>query len=225
MQSIHLKETESTQTYLKQNYADLHQEILVSTSRQTGGHGRRGTHWQHLPEALAFSFTLKPNDTLTLTPLEVGCLLANFFSPELLVKWPNDLINSKKEKVGGIICQLVGDVIVVGVGINLYVDSALSFDFPYPIGGIFTDKPELKENFHQSLPEEIYQFILKNRLSPSEVQSQFSKYCSHQEQEVKITDHSKEFNGKFVGITIHGEAILEQDGVRTNVLTGSLRPN
>ena len=225
MQSIHLKETESTQTYLKQNYSDLHQEILVSTSNQIGGHGRRGTQWKHLPDALAFSFTLKPNDTLTLTPLEVGCLLAKFFSPKLLVKWPNDLINDRKEKVGGIICQLVGDVIVVGVGINLFVDPAMDFDFPYPIGGIFPEKPNLKNDFYESLPQELYQFILENRLTPLQVQSEFSKFCSHQAQEVKITDQKREFTGKFVGITVHGEAILEKDGIETKVLTGSLRPN
>ncbi len=225
MQTLHLDEVDSTQAYLKQNYHNLKENILISTTHQTGGHGRRGTFWKHLDQALAFSFTLEPNEELTLTPLEVGCLLADFFGPKLLLKWPNDLINEKKEKVGGIICQLVGETIVVGVGVNLYVDPNEEFDFPYPIGGLFNQSPQLKDNFHSSLPHEIYNYILKNRLSPQQVSAQFSKYCSHLNQSVKITDHAKEFTGYFVGISTMGEAILENNGVKVNVLTGSLRPN
>lgn len=225
MQSLHLAEVDSTQSYLKQNYHDLHDEILISTSHQTGGHGRRGTAWKHLEQALAFSFTLKPSKELTLTPLEVGCLLARFFSPSLLLKWPNDLINIRNEKVGGIICQLLGDTIVVGVGINLYVDPKQDFDFPYPIGGLFENKPELKENFHESLPQDIYSYILKHRLEPKEISEQFTKYCSHLNKRVKITDHAKEFSGYFLGISTLGEAILESNGEKTNILTGSLRLN
>jgi len=225
MRSLHLTEVDSTQSYLKQNYHNLHQEILVSTSHQTGGHGRRGTAWKHLDQALAFSFTLKPHEELTLTPLEVGCLLAEFFSPSLLLKWPNDLINDRKEKVGGIICQLVGDSIVVGIGINLYVDPSEEFDFPYPIGGLFKEKPDLKDDFHSTLPMELYHHILKNRLSAQQVSEKFNKYCSHLNQNVKITDHGKESNGYFLGISTRGEAILESDGEKINVLTGSLRPN
>jgi len=225
MRTIHLREVESTQSYLKQNYHNLQEEILVSTSHQTGGHGRRGTTWKHLDQALAFSFTLKPNEKLTLTPLEVGCLLSKFFSPYLSLKWPNDLINDRKEKVGGIICQLVGDIIVVGVGINLYVDPSIEFDFPYPVGGLFKDKPDLENNFHSTLALELYRHILKNRLSPQQTKENFIKYCSHLNQQVKITDHTKEFSGYFLGISPLGEAILESNGEKIKVLTGSLRPN
>ncbi len=225
MQKIHLNEVDSTQTYLKQNFHNLKDEILVSTSHQTGGHGRRGTYWKHLDQALAFSFTIQPNVELTLTPLEIGCLLADFFSPKLLLKWPNDLINENKEKVGGIICQLVGETIVVGIGINLFVDPKEVFDFPYPIGGLFLEEPQLKDSFHSTLPLEIYQHVLRNRLSPEEISKRFSKYCSHLGQNVKITDHAKEFTGYFRGISTLGEAILESDGQIINVLTGSLRPN
>lgn len=223
MQSIHLEEVDSTQSYLKQNYHNLHQEILVSTSHQTGGHGRRGTTWKHLDQALAFSFTLNPNEELTLTPLEVGCLLAEFFSPVLNLKWPNDLINDRKEKVGGIICQLVGDVIVVGVGINLYIDPTEHFNFPYPIGGLFKERSDLKDNFHSTLPIKLYHYILKNRLSAQQVSDNFIKYCSHLNQHVQIIDHDKQYTGYFLGISTLGEAIIQLNGKRTNILTGSLR--
>ncbi len=225
MQSIHLKEVDSTQTYLKQNYSDLKENILVSTSHQKGGHGRRGTHWEHLDEALAFSFTIKPSEVLTLSPLEIGCLLADFFSPELLLKWPNDLINKKQEKVGGIICQLVGETIVVGVGINIYVNPTQIFNFPYPIGGLFEQKPNLDTEFKSILPNKLYQHVLNNRLTINQIKSQFNQYCAHLNQEVKITDHQKEFTGRFIGISDHGEALLEKEGHITKVLTGSLRLN
>jgi len=223
MQTLHLVEVESTQSYLKQNYHDLHEEILISTSYQTGGHGRRGTTWKHLDQALAFSFTLTPNEELTLTPLEVGCLLAEFFSPTLSLKWPNDLINNRNEKIGGIICQLVGDTIVVGIGINLYVNPSEDFDFDYPIGGLFDTKPELEENFHSELPVKLYHHILEKRLNSKQVSENFTKYCSHLNQYVMITDHTKIYAGYFLGISTRGEAIIESNGERINILTGSLR--
>lgn len=227
MQTLHLPTVDSTQSYIKNHFQDLRSPILVSTSKQDAGHGRRGSQWRHLENALAFSFTLEPNQTLTLTPLEIGCFLAKYFSPYLLLKWPNDLINTKGEKVGGIICQLVEGTIVAGVGINLYVteEERREFNFPYPVGGIFEEKQEWQSDFASTLPCEIYKSLLTKRMDEKIIQEEFKKYCFHLDQQVTITDHQNSSQGKFIGISTFGEALLETEGAIQKVLTGSLRPS
>jgi len=224
MQHLHIKECASTQTLLKDNFVDLSQPILVSTDFQNQGIGRRGSPWSHLEHALAFSFTLPLNRTLTLTPIEIGCLLADYFAPNLFMKWPNDLLNIKKEKVGGILCQLVGENLVVGVGLNLFVTGSAHFD--YPIGGIFENSQNLNNNFKEDLPLELYKYIRKSRVEPEAVQHKFKKYCSHLGQRVSIIDHQREDLGRFIGISSLGEALLsldDEDNSVLKILTGSLR--
>lgn len=222
MQHIHLQECPSTQTLLREKFADLSQPILVSTDLQTEGFGRKGSDWSHFGHALAFSFTLSLNETLTLTPLEIGCLLAEFFSPNLFVKWPNDLINANGEKVGGILCQLVGKNLVVGIGLNLYLKDQKLID--YPIGGIFTDCPQFEEDFKKVLPKKISTFIRENRLTSTLVEKKFRKYCCHMTKEVTIIDGSIKKSGQFIGISPQGEALLKNINNETiKVLTGSLR--
>lgn len=222
MHHTHLETCISTQSILKENFSDLSKEILVSTDNQTQGFGRKGSNWSHFEYALAFSFTLPLNETLTLTPLEIGCLIADFFKPSIFLKWPNDLINRKGEKVGGILCQLIGKNLIVGIGLNLFVQEEKSFE--YPVGGVFESLPELAIQFKETLPKELTLHIRNQRLSAHSVKEHFNKYCCHLGREVLIVDGTIEKKGKFMGITEHGEALLkDQEGIMIKVLTGSLR--
>ncbi len=225
MHHIHLKETASTQQAIKEAMTRGSQDLLVSTDHQSHGFGRQGAPWSHFDEALAFSFTLEPNETLTLTPLEIGILLAKFFKPNVLLKWPNDLLNNRNEKTGGILCQLVGEKIVVGIGINL-ISGKKEKSFDYPVGSLFKERSQLKGNYKKLLPFEIVEHIKKNRLSSEETREIFFNYCAHRNQNVEIINGSQSISGKFVGIGENGEALLENDqGKISKHLTGSLRFN
>lgn len=225
MQHVHLQKTPSTQSALKELLAQNPGDYLISTDFQSQGVGRQGAPWSHFNEALAFSFTLKANDTLTLTPLEIGILLAKFFKSELLLKWPNDLLNSQKEKVGGILCQLVGDIIVVGIGINLISPKEMP-QFDYPVGSLFESGTNLKEDYKEALPLEIVTFIKANRLNPIQVQEEFFQFCAHKDQEVTIVNGKESVSGIFRALGANGEAILEDSNQeRSSHLTGSLRFN
>jgi len=226
IQHIHLPQTSSTQSLLKEhlkNHASGH--ILISTEKQTDGVGRRGHNWDHFSDALAFSFSLAPSQALTLTPLEVGLHLANFFSPNSTLKWPNDILNQKNEKSGGIICQLLNDTILVGVGINILTPKNLeNQNYPYPVGGLFSEKELLSKSFKKDLPRLIYEAILNNRLSNREIIEKWSEHCCHFQQVVTIQDGTQKHTGTFLGISSSGEArLLKADGSEVNVLTGSLR--
>lgn len=223
MHHIHLTQTLSTQEDVKKALHQNPGEYLVSTEKQSRGVGRQGSEWHQFEDALAFSFTMTPNETLTLSPLEVGIHLANFFSPKLVLKWPNDLLSTEGEKIGGIICQLVGKVIVVGIGINLKMPKNLP-KFPYKVSSLFSEKEQLKEDIKKDLPLKIVNYILSNRLSADLVREKFLKKCVHMNKLVTILNNELDVSGKFVGIGQNGEALLESEGNdQLKILTGSLR--
>ncbi len=223
---LHLNKTESTQTDLKlivqEKMLTPDSTYLISTDNQQMGVGRQGTNWVHIENAIAFSFIIKPSHTLTLTPLEVGAHLARYFSSRVKLKWPNDLLNEKNEKVGGIICQYYKDLIIAGIGINLIYNE--NHDFPYAVGGIYPHEYLLEDDFKKKLPLDIYTHILNNRLSDLQIKNEWNTYCAHKEKLVTISDRKSVVKGHFHSIGTNGEAIVENsNGEFEKVLTGSLR--
>ncbi|TNE98185.1 MAG: biotin--[acetyl-CoA-carboxylase] ligase [Deltaproteobacteria bacterium] len=232
MHHVHLESTDSTQTYLKQNLEALRtieQNVLVSTSKQMAGYGRSDNEWEFLENALAFSFTLEPNEELTLTSLEIGVLLTKFFKSydnlELLLKWPNDLLSPEQAKVGGILCTYKDPkTILVGVGINVGKMSIDKNKFPYPVASLSEDLI-LKEEDYMEMPRAIYDYILANRIRKNALKEQWDKVCIHLHQKVRIVDGANETKGIFRGIDHDGSALLDVDGKMTKVITGSLFMN
>ena len=223
MHHVHLEETPSTQSYLKENWKSLYSEnpnVLVSTSKQTQGQGRQGNNWHDFPNSLAFSFLLQPNEEFTLSSLELGVLLCRFFKDELKLKWPNDLINLKNEKCGGILCQVIEkNLLVVGMGINLESDQSVKGKLPAGIIQI----QETYHNIQEELPEKIYQYILNNRLNQDTIQKEWNQFCFHLNQKVRIEDSNTKEVGTFVGIGPIGEALIQnEEGKIKKVLSGSL---
>jgi len=106
MKHIHLDKVASTQNYLMKDPSFLNSNSLISCERQTAGYGRHERVWDDFTESLCFSFSLMPNESLSLTPLEIAISLSQFFkihfNTELQLKWPNDILRDNK-KCGGII--------------------------------------------------------------------------------------------------------------------------
>jgi BirA family transcriptional regulator, biotin operon repressor / biotin---[acetyl-CoA-carboxylase] ligase len=228
MKHIHHTTIDSTSLYLKDHFKELthdDQQILVSTNEQTKGRGRSDHSWAQPENSIAFSFTLKPCSLLTLTSLELGILLARFLKGKLYLKWPNDIINLDLKKCGGILCQLINkESLIIGIGLNLGKVSSDNYNFDYPIGSV---NPELnlKEEDYKNIPEEIYQFILENRLTPDEIINSWNSYCFHKDKEVKIIDGETSHQGIFKRIDKDGAAILEIENEEKIVMCGSLFVN
>ena len=221
MFQIHLEECGSTQEYFKQNWKKFKAEhphendFIVSTTNQTKGIGRRKNAWNHFRNNLAFSFNLKAHAQVTLTSLEVGILLCCYFQKHFKVrpylKWPNDLINQKREKLGGILCHFLKlDTIVVGCGLNLYLEEneKQNENYKLKLGGLLTDIPS-DDQFRKTLPYQIAKFVQQNRLTQQEVISKWPHFCGHLNTSVKIGDLQSAQKGIFKGIGPQGDAILE----------------
>lgn len=231
----HFESLGSTQTYLKENLSNLtskDHDVLVSTDRQTDGIGRSGAQWVDFKNNLALSFTLSPTDPITLTSLECAVLISTFFKShwkiDLNVKWPNDLMNSKQEKCGGIILHNSNNIIICGVGINLDAEKheieRIERDSSKPAIGSLLHEALSYDLNKKELSKNIYEFILNNRLSKEEIMDLWNKCCHHLNQLVRIYDNpTQSVEGYFRGIGSLGEALIETSpGKIEKIYSGSL---
>jgi len=217
MHHIHLDQCASTQEYLK-NYLEegSFQEVIISCSEQTDGKGRQGKSWIQGSHSLAFSFSLKPNPIVSLTSLEIGVLISMFFkskfSLDIKLKWPNDLMVQDFKKCGGILCQTYEKYLLVGVGINLGEIDFSPKDLSIEIASL----PIIGNQ--KDLPQEIYNYILQNRLSPEMTRSSWESLCAHLNREVVIENE----RGFFMGIGESGELLLKTNLGIKKIFSGSL---
>ena len=106
---------------------------VIAAEYQSAGRGRL-TRTFDAPKstALLFSFYIEPQrnrDDWGWIPLIAGVSIARALSNfNAQVKWPNDiLINDKK--VSGLIAEVVGDGVVIGIGINVAMERS---ELPVP---------------------------------------------------------------------------------------------
>lgn len=122
---IHLAEIDSTQAFLARHPELDFCGVLADT--QTAGKGRGGNAWESAPGAgLWFSARVQVPE------LSVGVMLQRAMAAVIVtlepwgvtlgLKWPNDLVaweNDHLVKLGGIIGELSGGRMILGVGVNL----------------------------------------------------------------------------------------------------------
>ena len=89
---------------------------------QSAGRGRLDRTWLSPPRAgLTLSVLLRPSapvSTWAWLPLLAGVALADAVGAPARLKWPNDLLLDEG-KAAGILVQVSGDVVVVGIGVNV----------------------------------------------------------------------------------------------------------
>lgn len=226
----HFEVIDSTQIYLKAHLEELllkDDSNLISCNKQTNGIGRTGNSWLFVDRSLAMSFTISPNKTLTLTPLEIGILTCQFlkvrFNLQVLLKWPNDLMSIDNKKLGGVITHYHNNkTILVGIGINIgeinLADKTKVENFRHGI-----DAVKLTDFIQKDLSLELYSFILNNRIKNNELLVQnYNQLCCHLNKKVSIDDHDNKNIGIFVGISPTGAAIINNIGNQSIHIAGSL---
>ncbi|HEX4796866.1 MAG TPA: biotin--[acetyl-CoA-carboxylase] ligase [Humisphaera sp.] len=110
-------------------HGKLFAPAIVLTSHQTAGRGRGSHVWWSAAGGLTVTFVF-PNDPQIAphqVPLLAGLAARNAVA-ELLgdngvqLKWPNDLLYGGK-KLGGLLCERILKVDLVGLGINVNLDA------------------------------------------------------------------------------------------------------
>lgn len=101
--------------------------LIVVAEEQTGGRGRLGRVWDSPPRAgLTLSVLLRPRVRPARRgwlPLLVATALADMLTEHcrldaVALKWPNDVLVANR-KVAGLLAEVAGDAVVVGVGLNV----------------------------------------------------------------------------------------------------------
>ena len=219
MMHLHLNECDSTQDVLKEQLRKepQHRTYLVSCENQLKGRGRGDHIWENMPGTLCLSLSHDPHITPSFTALEISVLVARFFEKKgqrLKLKWPNDLYNQHGQKCCGILVQNSQDIMMTGIGLNLFSDHP-------EFGGIYEGAFELdKKNWASDLAE----FIITHRYtSTPDLINDWELRCFHLGAEVRILENGEEFRGKFERLGEHGEAVLMTSHGETHLYNGSLR--
>lgn len=144
---IHLNETDSTNTYVKELLhagIDLPEVTLVDAEFQTGGRGQVGNTWESRKgENLTFSLLCHPTSIRADRQFVLSQAIALAVQQTLLgfidgvtVKWPNDIYWQDKKICGILIeCTLSGMTVkdcIIGVGLNVNQTEFVS-DAPNPV--------------------------------------------------------------------------------------------
>lgn len=135
---IHLRETQSTNTYLGKVASMLPSGMVVYTWNQVAGRGQRGNSWESEPSKnLTFSVLLRHEALLPQNQFyiseAVSLAIVNtlkVYADDFTVKWPND-IYYKNKKVCGILIEhsISGqsiDYTIAGIGLNVNQKEFLS---------------------------------------------------------------------------------------------------
>lgn len=130
MKTIHFKEIDSTNTYLKENYPVLDNLTFVSADYQTKGRGRTGRIWDAMANNnLLFSVLIKDEELINkfksisvISAYSIIEVLKELGINNATIKWPNDVyIND--EKVCGILLEGVTtdkfECVIIGIGLNV----------------------------------------------------------------------------------------------------------
>jgi len=105
-------------------------QVLVAES-QTAGRGRMGRSWVSAAGAsLTFSVLLRPVSVPTsrrgwlplLTGVAVASAVRSVSDVAAVLKWPNDVLVGSR-KLAGILAEQSGDVVVIGIGLNVATPS------------------------------------------------------------------------------------------------------
>jgi len=118
--SVHLGSVGSTQDEARGRFAGG--PVLVTADQQTEGRGRSGNRWQQAPRAVTASLAFVPDWPAVGLPrltLVAGLAAVDAVGGAVRLAWPNDLVVGE-EKVGGLLAEAAGGVVVVGLGLNLW---------------------------------------------------------------------------------------------------------
>lgn len=124
---LEFNEIDSTQLYARTIVDKVNSHILITAKIQTNGIGQRGNKWMNLPGNFCGSFIFKnvglnldhPGHIAIVIAASIGEFFIRYQFENFSFKWPNDIYDKNcLKKLGGILCEIYGDHLIIGIGIN-----------------------------------------------------------------------------------------------------------
>ena len=200
---------------------------LCLTREQTQGKGQYGRHWESQRDgSILFSVRRNFQQECNLNGLSlvVGLAIVKVLEQECLVegfkiKWPNDIYFESKKLAGVLLenqTQLENQSVVIGVGINYFIDQSMIFEIPWTDLSKITKKlPDI-----ELLTAEIINNILVmsehfSVFGFDDFRSDWNRYDMLQGTKVKCTDLKDSFEGEVLGVSSKGALkIFTKNGVK-----------
>jgi BirA family biotin operon repressor/biotin-[acetyl-CoA-carboxylase] ligase len=201
----------STQDMAREMLVDL--PVLVIASAQTEGRGRGGAPWLTADRALAASFAFRadPGESRPIS-LMAGVAAARA-GADITLKWPNDLMTDDG-KVGGILVERSEDVVVVGLGVNLWWSQP-----PMEMSGLLAADPGPKR--HAELGGLWGAELTRLVDEPGWPRQEYRRLCSTLGEEIIWEPDG---SGKAVDVDHAGALIVEdEDNELLTVTSGAIR--
>ena len=210
---------------------------LAVAERQLGGKGRRGRVWTS-PAGVGIwmSMLLRPQiDPMAASMLTLVMALSTRRGIEKAtglkseIKWPNDLVLNKK-KICGILTEMSAQLdyinhVVIGIGINVQNQS-----FPKEIEQVATsilmetgqhvNRAELIEAVLEQF-ERYYEIFLETE-DLSVLVKEYNAHLINMQKQVRVLDPKEPYEAKAMGITPHGELIVDTWEGRKLVSSGEV---
>lgn len=222
---VHYDIIDSTNTEARRlSVAGAEEGLVVTAKEQTAGKGRRGRCWESpANENLYFSILLRPElapEKAPMLTLLMAYSVAKALQKEQIhaeIKWPNDLVLSKK-KICGILTEmnlLDGQVedVIVGVGLNVNTakfseeleDKATSLAIEV---GRKLDCGELLGSILEEFDEQYQHFLEVQDLSF--LQEDYNEMLINRNREVLVLEPGNEYPAEALGINELGELIVRK---------------
>jgi BirA family biotin operon repressor/biotin-[acetyl-CoA-carboxylase] ligase len=204
----------------------------VLALRQWSGRGQLRRQWISEPGNLFVTWRLpQPHEQWSgLLPILVGFVLCQGLRTvgvDVFLKWPNDLL-WQNSKVGGILIEERGDVLLAGIGLNLAScpePFLLREDHAFPAQNLASALPDLTilelwlRLVH--LAQFRYSFIL-SCFDPLEFVQFIEPVLAFVGTRVRIADHRSIIQGVYVGLSPDGGLILKTENTSRILYSGSL---
>lgn len=218
---------DSTNEFARALIGTAPEGTVVLARQQTCGKGRFGKTWYSPEEGLWMSVILRPRN-MSLITIATGVAVCDALVrcgvfPS--IKWPNDILLNGK-KIGGILTEIVDSTVIVGIGLNLNMQS-----FPVELSEIAssvyleTKKVLKKKTVYDDVCTQLdyyYAMLEQNRIQ--ELLKKWRYYAAVLGQEVIIEMGDKQMTGTALDINENGALIVNlADGRTEHVIGGTCR--
>ena len=194
--------------------------VVVVADHQTRGRGRRGRSWESPPgSSLLVSVLLRPatpHVAAMATGLAARQACAEVAGAAASLKWPNDVL-AGAGKLGGILAEVVGDAVVVGLGVNV------GWHTPLPagavdlrrLGGRPVDRGQLLVAFLLALED-------RSRQPGEAVLAEYRARCATVGRPVRVALGTERIVGTASDVDDHGRLVVDTHSGRWVIDAGDV---
>ena len=233
---------DSTNTYLKDQPAPKPGHFRVAVAdHQTAGRGRRERTWISEPGkslclSLSYRFFETPSDLSALTlalGVGVASCLAEFGVHDVRLKWPNDLLIGR-DKLGGILTETrlrgTGNTtVIIGIGLNVSLPTGITSgtrsgwaDTAVDLQSVLGDPPA-REDLAGKVIDALFSSCRKFEANGFQAfVDEFRRFDALAGLEIATETPGGVLTGIARGVDASGELLLEVDGERKRIVTGSI---